>query len=76
MSVSQLVAGAAKQWRATVENLENLGQAAKPDEMEEAREALRAIIGKITVVEENNGVFAYPKISENAVYINGAEKRT
>ncbi len=36
----------------------------------------KADIRAITVVEENNGVFAYPKLSDNAVYINGAESET
>ncbi len=71
--ISDLVNGTASQWRATLENLENLGKVAKPDEMEDARSALREIIGEIKVVEENNGVLAYPRLSENAVCRNGAE---
>lgn len=68
--------GATNQWKKIVSNLENLSRVAKPDEMESAREALRHIIGEVRIVEENDGVFAYPKINESAVYINGAQKRT
>ncbi len=41
--------------------------------METARRLLREIIGEVTVVEDDTGVIADPKISNDAVYKSGAE---
>ena len=71
-----LITDAADKWRDIVVDLESLNQVAQPDEMETARRLLREIIGEITVVEDDTGVIAYPKISSDAVYKSGAEKRT
>ncbi len=75
-SAIPLLAGAADQWKKVVSNLENLHKYARPDEVEIARNALRGIIGEVTVVEEKDNVVAYPKISGNIVYNSGAQKRT
>ncbi len=73
---TNIVVGAADQWKKVVSNLENLHKYARPDEVETARSALRGIIGEITVAEEKDNVVAYPKISGNIVYNSGAQKRT
>ena len=56
-------------------DLENLNQYAKPDEMDSARGTLRQIIGEVTVVEDDTGVIACAKLSNDAVYKHGAENR-
>ena len=75
-TTSKLVVGAAEKWREIVTNLENLNKYAKQDEVDAARNALRGIIGEVTVVEEGPHVLAYPKLSNNVGYNSGAEKRT
>ena len=74
-SASELVLGIADRWRDVVEGLEQLPKRATAEEMEEARETLHALVGEV-VVEEDGGVFAYPKLNAEAVYNLGAEERT
>ena len=71
-----LFEGAADQWTKIVSNLENLHKYAKPDEVESAREALKGIIGEVTIVEDGPHVVAYPKLNNNVGYNSGAQKRT
>jgi hypothetical protein len=52
---------------------ENLNKFAQQDEVDAARDALRGIIGEVTVVEEGTHVLAYPKLSKNVGYKSGAE---
>ncbi len=56
-----------------VSNLENIHKYAKPDEVETAREALKGIIGQVTVAEEKHHVVAYPMLGNNVVYNSGAQ---
>lgn len=67
---------AGQTWTRVVNNLSDLNKVAEPHEMQEAREALRAIIGEVKVVEENDRILCYPMIAKDAVYKGGAEKRT
>ncbi len=71
-----LTTGAQDKWHEIVSNLENIHKYAKPDEVEIAREALKGIIGEVTVVEEKHHVVAYPMLGANVVYNSGAQKRT
>ena len=73
-----IVRGAGAAWREVVENLESLHKYARPDEVEEAREALKGIIGEVTVVEEGERIVAYPKLGRVFVDKSGAgsENRT
>ncbi len=71
-----LCSGAQDKWREIVSNLENIHKYAKPDEVEIAREALKGIIGQVTVAEEKHHVVAYPMLGNNVVYNSGAQKRT
>ena len=72
-SLSKLLPGATDKWREVVENLENLNKYARQDEVDAARNALRGIIGEVTVVEEGPHVVAYPMLSKNVGYNSGAE---
>ncbi len=72
-SAAKLLPGATDKWREIVVDLENPNKVAQPDEMDTARRALRDIIGEVTVVEEDTGVIAYAKLSNDAVYKHGAE---
>ncbi len=72
VSISPIISGAADKWREVVENLESLHKYAKPEEVEEAREALKGIIGEVTVVEEGERILAYPKLGHTFVYKSGA----
>ena len=71
-SMVHLTAGADTAWREVVENLESLHKYAKPDEVETARQALKGIIGEVTVVEEGGRVLAYPKLGQVFVDKTGA----
>ncbi len=77
-SSGKLVTGADDKWREVVENLESLHKYAKPDEVDEARQALKGIIGEVTVVEEGERILAYPKLGHVFVDKSGAgsENRT
>ncbi len=75
-TTSIIVPGAADKWREIVNNLENLREYAKPDEMETARGLLREIIGEVIVKEEPDGTYAYPTISAQSVYICGTGRGT
>jgi hypothetical protein len=52
-----------------------LNQRATPGEVETARGLLREIIGEVSITEEPNGIFAYPKLNATG-YKTEAEKRT
>ena len=75
-SSTLLTAGAQDKWHEIVSNLENIHKYAQPDEVEIAREALKGIIGEVTVVEEKHHVVTYPMLGANVVYNSGAQKRT
>ena len=75
-STTHLTVGAQDKWREIVSNLENIHKYAQPDEVETAREALKGIIGQVTVAEEKHHVVAYPMLGNNVVYNSGAQKRT
>ena len=73
---AKMVIGAESKWREIVGNLENLRHYATPDEITSAREAIREIVGEITVVEKGTHVFAQTMLNENMGLNSGAEKRT
>ena len=70
------LADAAEKWREIVSNLEDLRHYAKPDELDSAREAIREIVGEISVFEKDSHVFAKTKLNENMGFESGAQKRT
>ena len=74
-TTTNLVTGADTQWKKVVSNLENLHKYAKPDEVDEARQALKGIIGEVTVAER---ILAHPKLGHVFVDNSGAgsENRT
>ena len=75
LTTTNLVPGADTQWKKVVSNLENLHKCAKPDEVDEARQALKGIIGEVTVAER---ILAHPKLGHVFVDNSGAgsENRT
>ena len=77
-TTTNLVTGADTQWKKVVSNLENLHKYAKPDEVDEARQALKGIIGEVAVVEDGERILAHPKLGHVFVDNSGAgsENRT
>ena len=73
---SKIITGAESKWREIVGNLENLRHYATPDEISSAREAIREIVGEISVVEKGTHVFAQTMLNENMGLNSGAQKRT
>ena len=76
-SIHQLVPKISDHWREIVSNLERLGERAKPDELETARELLRGLIGEVKITEENGHIFGNTALlSNSAGYKSGAQERT
>ena len=71
--MAYLTAGADTAWREVVENLESLHKYAKPDEVEEARQALKGIIGEVTILEEGERILAFPRIGNTLIYKSGGD---
>ena len=65
---TQLIVGADDVWQDVVTNLEVLHKYASADEVAGARDALKGIIGEITVCEEGDEVVGYPSINNDLVY--------